>query len=148
MNDVKINENQTNTSNVGRNFVSALKLSVEWGVLTAIIIGCLAAGIWTLVPTALLPWGSGEINLLGYISHCPFAPISSLTLIIVSLIGVGLSTRIEERNPIGYMMLSLGALGILVGALLNGVDTGMFIIGGVTIGIGVLLGIILLLRRE
>lgn len=147
MNELKTIERQTSTSNFGRNFVSALKLSVEWGIIAALIVGCLAAGIWTLIPTALLPWGSGEVNLIGYISHCPFAPISSIALIGASLIGVLLATRIEQRNPVGYMMISVATLGILVG-MINGIDTSMFLVGGVAIGIGMILGIILLLRRR
>lgn len=148
MNDLKTNETQTKTSNFGRNFVSALKLSVEWGIIAALIVGCLAAGIWTLIPTAFLPWGSAEVNLIGYASHCPFAPISSLSLIGMSLIGVVLSFKIRQRNPIGYMIISLAALGILMGAIVNGIDTGMLIIGGVAIGFGIILGIFLLLRSE
>ena len=148
MNDLENKERQVNTDNFGRNFVSALKLSVEWGIISALIVGCLAAGIWTLIPTAMLPWGSGEANLIGYISHCSFAPISSLALIVLSLIGVLLATRIEQRNPIGYMVILITVLGVLLGALLNGIDTGMFMFGGTAIIIGVILGIVLLLRRN
>lgn len=148
MNDLKTNERQTNTSNFGRNFVSALKLSVEWGIIAALIVGCLAAGIWTLIPTALLPWGSGEMNIIGYASHCPFAPISSLSLIGVSLVGVFLAFRIQQRNPIGYMMVSFATLGVLLGAILTGIDTSMLIFGGVAIGIGMVLGIIILSRGD
>lgn len=148
MNELMTIEKQNKTSNFGRNFVSALKLSVEWGIIAALVVGCLAAGIWTLIPTNLLPWGSGEVNLIGYASHCSFAPISSLALIGASLIGVALAIRVEQRNPIGYMMLSITTLGIIAGAILNGIDTSMFIIGGVAILIGMILGIILLLRSE
>ena len=148
MNDLKTSEKQTNSTNFERNFVSVLKLSVDWGIISALIIGCFAAGIWTLIPTGFLPWGSSEVNLIGYISHCSYAPISSLALIGISLVGVFLATKIKQRNPIGYMMLSVTTLGIIAGAIVNGIDTGMFIVGGVAIVLGMILGIILLLRRE
>lgn len=44
-------------------------------------------GIITLLPTEIAPW-HGELttkpNSFGYVAHCPFSPISSLILIIIS----------------------------------------------------------------
>jgi len=145
--DLENQERQIEEVHVPRNFVSAVKLSVGWGIVTALIIGCFVAGLWTLMPTSLLPWGSHKFNLIGYVSHCSFAPLSSLALFGGSLVGIVLAVRMRERNPVGYITISFALLGMLIG-MWNGFDTDIFIFGGLSIGLSILLCTLMLMLKQ
>jgi len=56
-------------------------------LLFAMIAGNIVSAIYSILPSAVIGWGATETNYLGYISHCSFAPWS--TLISVALVAVG-----------------------------------------------------------
>jgi len=127
--------------------ITVLGLSLIWAFIMAAIVGSLAAGIWTLIPTELLPWGSVNPNLMGYVSHCSFAPASSLMLLAVSCIGILLSYKITKGREIGFGIFIGTAGGLLIG-LMGGIDITMFIGMGSGVGVGVVFGIIIGIFRR
>ena len=61
--------------------VLAFPMSDKTRNTALLILICILAGlaIWTL-----LPWGASKPNDLGYVSFCPFAPWSTLALLVVA----------------------------------------------------------------
>ncbi|MFW9993948.1 MAG: hypothetical protein ACFFD4_18030 [Candidatus Odinarchaeota archaeon] len=139
-----VTENRIDGTIANLNIKLALKLAGNWGFIATLVIGCLAAGVWTLIPTEFLTWGSSKTNLLGYVSHCPFAPLSSLALFGISLAEMMVAVRMPGKNPVGYTVFITGILGILTGMLVEGIGTNMFIAGG----IGIVMGIVLVIAFE
>ena len=92
----------------GRSVSLILRSSFLQGVMSAIIIGSLFAGIWTMIPTNMLPWGSSKINILGYASHCPFAPFSSLILFGICVYGIKSVNKLGLNTSTGYMIFLFG----------------------------------------
>ena len=130
-----------------KRFIVFLGLALIWAFIMAAIIGSLAAAIWTLIPTEMLTWGASTPNLLGYISHCSAAPISTAILSAVSMVGILASWKLKRGREIGKVVFIGTAGGLLVG-LVGGVDIAMFIGMGAGIGVGVVLGILIGLFRR
>lgn len=124
-----------------KGFFIALGLALVWAFLSSLIVGSLAAAIWTAIPTVLLPWGAAYLNLIGYVSHCPFTPISTLILLSAGLVGVFSAYRLKRGRTIGRVVFA-GALGGLLIGLLGGIDIIMFMGMGAGVGVGFVLGLI------
>ncbi|MFX0107814.1 MAG: hypothetical protein ACFE7R_06005 [Candidatus Hodarchaeota archaeon] len=124
-----------------------LGLTIIWGLLITAALGCFAAGIWTLIPTELLDWGATSPNLIGYVSHCSYAPMSSLILFSGSIIGSMLKLRMKSSSHIGVGVL-VGTLGGMIIGLLDGIGISMFIGMGIGVGLGIILGLLIGLLRN
>ncbi len=124
-----------------KRILTVVGLTLFWAFLSALAIGSLAAAIWTVIPTALLPWGANVPNLLGYVSHCSYAPISTLVLLSMMTVGFGSSYKLKSGRIIGRVVYTGTVGGLLIG-LLGGVDITMFIGMGAGVGVGVVLGLI------
>ena len=122
-------------------------LSLVWAFLSAAVVGALAAAIWTAIPTEMLQWGANEVNLIGYVSHCSYAPISTLILLSVSVIGAVIAFKLKRGRTIGLVVFAGTAGGLMIG-LLGGIDITMYIGMGAGIGVGVLLGLVIGLVRK
>lgn len=116
-------------------------LALVWGFLSALVIGTLAAAIWTVIPTELLRWGASKVNLIGYVSHCPFVPISTVVLLGSTTVGSILIWKLNPGRSIGSVIFMATASGLLIG-LLGGVDITMFMGMGAGVGIGIAIGFI------
>jgi hypothetical protein len=132
---------QTESSSGVKKFFVLLGHSLIWVFLAALVFGALAAGVWTLIPTDLLSWGSSKVNLIGYVSHCSYTPYSSLILFVASFIGIMFSMKMKNRYPVGLIVFLGTALGIGAG-LINGIDITMYITMGIGLGIGVVAAIL------
>ena len=121
----------------GRSVSLILRSSFLQGVMSAIILGSLFAGIWTIIPSNILPWGSSKINILGYASHCPFAPFSSLILFGICVYGIKSVNKLGLNTSTGYMIFSFGIIGIFLGIMNSGIGFSMLIYGTIAITIGV-----------
>ncbi len=129
-------------SNGIRRFLKVTGYALIWAFVLSLALGSFAAGLWTLIPTELLAWGSNKLNFLGYVSHCSFAPISSTILFVASAIGVLLAYKITRGRTVGLgVFIGVGG-GLVVGAL-GGIDIVMFIGMGAGVGIGFVLGLFL-----
>ncbi|MFW9925769.1 MAG: hypothetical protein ACFFDM_03265 [Candidatus Thorarchaeota archaeon] len=122
-------------------FFKTLGLGLVWAFISALIVGCIAAAIWTVIPTELLAWGAGVVNRMGYISHCSFAPFSTMTLLIAAAVGVGLAYRYRSGRRLGKIVFGGTAGGLIVGALI-GIDIVMFMGMGAGLGIGFVFGLV------
>jgi hypothetical protein len=127
--------------------LNVIGLTAIWSFISAGFVGALAAAIWTVIPTELLPWGATSVNLIGYVSHCSFAPAS--TLILLSTVGVMsiFAYKLKQGRTIGLVVFAATTAGLLIG-LLGGIDVTMFIGMGAGVGIGVVLGLIVGLVRR
>ncbi|MFX1483968.1 MAG: hypothetical protein ACFFCP_12375 [Promethearchaeota archaeon] len=125
-----------------RRLITVMALALVWTFLSALIVGTYAAAIWTVIPTELLQWGAGKMNLIGYVSHCSFVPYSTLILILSGSIGLILALRLKRGRIIGEVVFVATAGGLTIGAL-RGIDIVMFMGMGAGIGIGIVLGIII-----
>jgi hypothetical protein len=130
-----------------RRFLKVAGYALIWAFVVSLALGSFAAGLWTLIPTELLAWGSSKLNILGYVSHCPFAPFSSTILFVASAIGVLLAYKISKGRTIGLGVFMGVGVGLAIGAL-GGIDIVMFIGMGAGVGIGFVLGLFLGLFRE
>ena len=139
-------ETKTRQSSGLKRVFNVIGLTMVWAFLAAAIVGALAAAIWTVIPTEMLAWGSNEVNLIGYVSHCSYAPLS--TLILLSIVGVSgiFAYKLNRGRAIAFVVFA-GTLGGLLVGLLGGIDITMFIGMGAGVGIGVLLGLIVGLVR-
>lgn len=124
-----------------KRFFIILGLSLVWAFLSAMIVGSLAAAIWTVIPTSLLSWGSSHVNLLGYVSHCTFAPFSTLILLATAIIGIFIVHRLKRGRIIGLGVF-IGTTGGLLIGLIGGIDIIMFMGMGAGVGVGIVLGIL------
>jgi hypothetical protein len=140
-------ERESDTTSWIKRFVVTLGLALVWAFMSAGIIGSLAAAIWTVVPTEMLTWGASTQNLIGYVSHCSYAPISTTILSTVVVVGILAASRLNRGREIGKVVFIGTAGGLLLG-LLDGVDIAMFIGMGAGIGVGVALGILIGLFRR
>jgi hypothetical protein len=136
---MEVDGNQDTISLVKR-FIVTLGLALVWAFIIAAIVGSFAAAIWTVIPTELLAWGASTTNLLGYVSHCSYAPISTAILSIVSMGGVLAGWKLKRGREIAKFVFIGTAGGLLLG-MLGGIDIVMFIGMGVGAGVGVILGI-------
>jgi hypothetical protein len=125
-----------------RRVLRTLGLTLAWAFLSALALGCLAAAVWTVIPTALLPWGASEVNMLGYVSHCSYAPISTFILGSTSLVGFGRSYKMKNGRTIGKVVY-VGTTGGLLLGLLGGIDVAMFIGMGIGVGVGVVISFVI-----
>lgn len=126
--------------------LNVVGLTAIWAFISAGFAGALAAAIWTLIPTELLPWGATNVNLIGYVSHCSYAPAS--TLILLATVGVMsiFGYKLKQGRTIGLIIFTGTTAGLLIG-LLGGIDITMFIGMGAGVGIGVFLGLVVGLVR-
>jgi len=122
-----------------KKLLTFLGVILAWALLSTMTVGSLTAAIWTAIPTASLPWGASDVNLIGYVSHCSFTPISTLILLGVGFLGVVLAYKLKKGRGIGYGVFAGTAGGLLIG-LLRGIDSVMFIGMGAGVGVGVFLG--------
>ncbi|MFW9844406.1 MAG: hypothetical protein ACFFEV_07510, partial [Candidatus Thorarchaeota archaeon] len=90
----------------------------------------------------ILAWGSSHLNLVGYVSHCSYTPISTIILLVMSLIAILLTIPLKSSRRIGAGVF-IGGIGGLVLGMLRGIDIVMFIGMGSGIGVGVFLGLLL-----
>jgi hypothetical protein len=146
-NTIQLEKQETHQQSGVSRILRVVGLTIGWAFLSALAIGSLAAAIWTAIPTALLPWGASGMNLLGYVSHCSYTPISTLVLGSTSLVGFGRSYKMKSARTIGKIVY-LGTTGGLLIALLGGVDVTMFIGMGIGLGIAVVLGFIVGIARR
>ena len=130
-----------------RRIIRVIGLSLVWAFLSALIVGSYAAAVWTVVPTELLEWGATKMNLIGYVSHCSFAPISTLTLFGTGSIGVLIAYKLRRRRFIGEWVFVMTLVGLGIG-LLFGIDIVMFMGMGAGVGVGTLLGLIVGFARN
>jgi small-conductance mechanosensitive channel len=145
---IDIDNRKSDTTTPFRRLITIVGLALVWAFIMAAIVGSLAAAIWTIIPTEILEWGASEPNLLGYISHCSFVPLSTFILSIVSLVGIMISWKLKKGREIAKGVFVGTAGGLLVGAS-AGIDIAMFIGMGAGIGVGVVLGILMgLFRRQ
>ena len=122
-------------------------LTLVWAFLSAGIVGTLAAAVWTVIPTSALPWGATEVNLIGYVSHCSYTPISTMILLLsVGVVSV-IVIKLKHGRTIGLVVFLCTLGGLLIG-LLGGIDVTMYIGMGTGVGVGVLLGLIAGLVRD
>ena len=121
-------------------------LTAVWAFISAGLAGSLAAAIWTVIPTDMLTWGATDVNLMGYVSHCSFAPASTLTLLTVVSVMTIFAYKLKRARTVGTMVFLGTATGLLVG-LLGGIDITMFIGMGAGVGVGVVLGLVVGLVR-
>ncbi|MHA2177496.1 MAG: hypothetical protein ACXAAK_04010 [Candidatus Thorarchaeota archaeon] len=142
-------ENQDATPTISglRKIINVISLTLVWAFLSALIVGSYAAAMWTVIPTDLLQWGAGKMNLIGYVSHCSFVPISTLTLVGAASIGVLLAYKLRRGRTIGKWVFVMTVAGLGIG-LLFGIDIVMFIGMGAGVGIGTLLGLIIGIVRN
>jgi hypothetical protein len=134
------------TSKVVR-FARIIGMALVWAFIIAAIVGCAAAALWTAIPTEMLEWGASSPNLLGYVSHCSFVPISTGILTVVSLLGILIAWKLKSGREIASGVFIGTAGGLLVG-MLGGFDITIFMGMGAGVGVGVVLGILIgLLRR-
>lgn len=124
-----------------KKFFIILGLSLVWAFLSAMVVGSFAAAIWSVIPTSLLSWGADNANLIGYVSHCSFAPASTLILLTTTAIGIFLAHRLRRGRVIGLSVLVGTTGGLLIG-LLNGIDIVMFMGMGAGVAVGIVLGFI------
>ncbi|MHA2118202.1 MAG: hypothetical protein ACW98J_04710 [Candidatus Thorarchaeota archaeon] len=144
---IEVDSKRSDTTSGIMRFITTLGLALVWAFIIAAIVGSSAAAIWTLIPTELLAWGASSPNLLGYVSHCSFAPLSTSILSAVSVTGILMAWKLKRGREIAKGVLIGTAGGLLLG-LLGGIDIVMFIGMGAGIGVGVVLGILIgLLRR-
>jgi len=106
----------------------SLRQGLAWVGITSFIVGGISAGIWTLIPTTFLPWGASHMNLIGYISHCSFVPISSSLLFGLALFGVLQAQKRTDLKYNGLIVIGFGVAGVIIGAL-NTVSMSMLIFG-------------------
>ncbi|UCE10977.1 MAG: hypothetical protein JSW61_03340 [Candidatus Thorarchaeota archaeon] len=118
-----------------------LGYALVWAFLISLTVGSFAAAIWTAIPTDLLAWGSTRPNLLGYVSHCSFVPLSTAILSVASVIGLVLTLKLKRARRTGQWVL-MGVVGGMAIGLLGGIDIEMFIGMGAGVGIGVALAIV------
>lgn len=144
---IEVDSKRSDTTSGIMRFITTLGLALVWAFIIAAIVGSSAAAIWTLIPTELLAWGSSTSNLLGYVSHCSFAPFSTAILSVVSMVGLLVGWKIKRGRDIAKGVFIGTAGGLLVG-LLGGIDIVMFIGMGAGIGVGVVLGILIGLFRR
>jgi hypothetical protein len=140
------NQKSATTSKVVR-FVRIVGMALIWAFIIAAVIGSAAAALWTVIPTEMLEWGASRSNLLGYVSHCSFVPISTGILSVVSLLGILIAWKLKSGREIAKGVFIGAAGGLLVGVL-GGIDITMFIGMGAGIGFGVVLGILIGLFRR
>jgi len=134
--------NITGKSGGLRRFFKTLGLGLVWAFLSALIVGSMAAAIWTVIPTELLAWGAGVMNRMGYISHCSYAPISTSIMLVVAIIGTGLAFRIPRGRYLGRIVFGGTSVGLVLGALI-GIDIVMYIGMGIGLGVGLILGLLI-----
>ncbi len=128
--------------------VRLLAYALVWAFVLSLALGSFAAGVWTVIPTDLLAWGAGRPNLLGYVSHCSFVPISSITLFTASSIGIFLAYKLRNRERLAGLGMLLGIAGGMAVGLLGGIDIGMFMGMGAGVGVGVVLGPLLAIVQD
>jgi hypothetical protein len=143
----KQEDNEARQSGGIKRFFMILGLTLVWAFLSAMIVGSFAAAIWAAIPTVLLPWDASYVNLIGYVSHCPFTPASTLILLCVAFIGVFFSHKLKKGRSIGQGVFAVTLGGLLIG-LFGGIDIIMFMGMGAGVGVGVLLGLIIGLVRQ
>jgi hypothetical protein len=124
-----------------RRVVRVVGLAIAWTFTSAMIVGSLAAATWTVIPTDLLAWGAAGLNRMGYVSHCSYAPISTVVLIVVTGIGAGLALRLPSGLHIGRTIFGGTAGGLIFGALM-GIDIVMYIGMGIGLGVGLVFGLL------
>ena len=133
-------------------FLRVLISTLLWSIALISIMSSLTAAIWTLIPTELLDWGSQRVNIIGYVSHCNYAPISTMILFSISIIFVPFVVRLIGKYGINYGAIAGIIIGLLIG-IGSGLGQGRFVavfVGlGIGVGTGILLGIISgLMRRK
>ena len=140
----KITEIRTTES-----FKQLFKLSLNWGFNALLVTATLVAGVWTLLPTAILPWGAHKTNLIGYISHCSFAPVSSIILLGGAAFGIYRAFKKKGRNPVGYIIFPAAIIATLIGIFTMGIDLNLLFVTGLGIGGGVVVVMVVeLIKRK
>ena len=111
---------------------------LSWCFYFGILSTNLIAAIWTVLPTSILHWGAKKSNFLGYISHCSFAPISTLMLFFCCGWVIRKFRNKEIKFDIIKVIITLsGTIGFILGLVEFGlaIDTYIYIYLGLLIGI-------------
>lgn len=87
------------------------------------------------------------MNLIGYVSHCSFVPISTLTLVGAASIGVLIAYRLRKGRNIGKWVFFMTATGLGIG-LMFGMDIVMYMGMGIGVGLGTFLGLVVGIFRN
>lgn len=66
-------------------------------LLVMMAIGFLGLSVVTALPVSYLPWNLEQECMLGYVSGCTFAPVSTLILLISATISLYASWRLIRR---------------------------------------------------
>ncbi|MFW9788806.1 MAG: hypothetical protein ACFFE2_14665 [Candidatus Thorarchaeota archaeon] len=153
MNETEVIQYRNEEENIVRHpsgllrVLKVIGLTLIWAFVSAGIVGALAAAVWTVIPTDMLSWGATKVNLIGYVSHCPFVPVS--TMILLSTVGVlsVVAYKLKRVRNIGLVVFTGTAVGLLVG-LLGGIDVTMYMGMGSGVAVGVMLGLVVGLIRN
>jgi hypothetical protein len=78
---------KTFVKNVLKKSIKIFLASLYATIIIAMIAGGISAGIMTLLPPEDFGWSVSNLNYLGYMSICAFAPFSTLMLFAMALIG-------------------------------------------------------------
>jgi hypothetical protein len=124
-----------------------LKNAFRWGLISLLVLEGLVTGIWTFIPTALLPWGASGKNYLGYVSHCSFAPISTILLFGLTAIGIVMIIRKPKIQLSGIVVSAVGVVGTGIG-LISGISMQSLMLSALSVGIGLIIGIFVCLVKK
>jgi hypothetical protein len=113
---------------------------LNWGIKIFLISSLIVAGVWTAIPTSLLPWGAHKDNLLGYTSHCSFVPVSTTILLGLAFLMISKRVQLEDLSLGSYVVLGMMLLITFVGILTDGIGIATFVQSFLGITLGVILG--------
>ena len=124
-----------------------LKNTFRWGLISLLVLEGLVTGIWTLIPTALLPWGASGTNFIGYVSHCSFAPVSTIMLFGFVALGIGMLIRKPKIQLNGIVVSVIAVVGTGIG-LVGGISIQTLMVSALSVGLGVIIGFIVGLKKK
>jgi flavodoxin len=88
LSDVPLSPSKWSQKSIGGKILWLFFQLFYWAFMVAAVVGGIGAGIWTLIPTAWLDYGASKPCYLGYVTHCSFAPWSSIILFALVPFGI------------------------------------------------------------
>ncbi|MGY5853051.1 MAG: hypothetical protein RTU92_05745 [Candidatus Thorarchaeota archaeon] len=143
-------ETQNETAPVSgvRRLFRILGFALIWGIIQAATLSSLIAAVWTVIPTDMLTWGADKSNLIGYVSHCSYTPVSTSILMVMFTVGMLITYKMKSRSEVG-LRVSLGILlGIVVSSVREVSMLTLFVGLGLGVGIGILIAVIFGMARR